>query len=240
MFPLPMTHCIRTALRILVFLCLFASSGQAQPISPPTQDILQNIPTRNKVLIYNDLMQPSNGLFNVYKQLQITFVGLYNTSQPFKLDDYYLGQVWFDQTGISHVLLPPYAARYSGTSISPNVSGASWKKGAIDVLSIPIPPELGPIVAVYIDLTTPGNAISWDIDRVVVDGRTFSFANAFGSIAKRYSAHFVLGGSNGDYYAHRPNTWDTSVDFIQKTFTNSKGAGILLPRSLFADAIPCG
>jgi hypothetical protein len=223
------------------------SQATKQAASQAGTQVLTNplliLPTRNRVLIFDNLDQPSNQFATPDKcgnplsqQFTITFVGLQGVSQAYTLNDYYVGQEWLEKDGTTFTIMPPYAGRYSGTSVSPSSPGGPgvFQRGPVDLLNIPIPANIGPIIAVYVDT---GGGVTWKIDKIVADGRTFSFANAAGVIKTRYSGHYVLGGGNGDYHVSRPSTWEANIGVEQCAYYNLGGAGVLLPPDIsFGDS----
>jgi len=58
-----------------------------------------------------------------------------------------------------------------------------------DVHDIPIPYDIGPIVGVVVD---SHSGRKWNLDRIVVDGRSFHFEQADTDYARRFATHFVF------------------------------------------------
>ncbi len=197
--------------------------------APPAQgqywgDQNQNIPetdldfsTRNRVLLYIGDGQPYNSFFNVARRFQIRFVGLNGTSPRYTLVDHYQGQVYFEERNREWGFLePPYATPFSA-GCNPNFRSCTGGTQHVDVLNIPIPSDIGPIVGVVLD--GPGGA--WMIDRLVVDGRTFRMDQAQGPMGIRYSTHFVLGGTNGPYQ----KTWPQGMNARAEQARVAYGSG---------------
>lgn len=183
-----------------------------------------SLPARNRVLIYNNTDQPNNQFANFSQDFAITFIGTGGTSIAYKMDDYYVGQAWLRTDGTASTSFPPYATRYSGT-----LSATIYKHGPVDMLNVPIPANIGPIIGVYINTKV---GLTWKIDKIVADGRTFSFSGSTDPLRDRYSAHYVLGGGN-NAYARRPSTWDSNVAMEQCMANQLGGTSVVLPPDLF-------
>lgn len=170
-----------------------------------------DMPTRNRVVIY---MDPSGEVnqYNGGKPFTIDFVGLYGTSRMrggavntefpqwpgsggLKLLEYYTGMVVYEDEKSTNqaVTVPPESVvlPFSGSMLQ----GEDLEIRTANVFNIPIPDQIGPIVAVTIGT---GGERDLKIDKMLVDGRIFSFQNADGPKYFRMSTHPYLVGYNGE------------------------------------------
>ena len=122
---------------------------------------------------------------------------------------------------------------YSGSTLPNMRETGYWEQGSVDIHDIPIPPRLGPIIAVIID--TPGKYI-WKIDKVVIDGRSFLFDNTSRKMFTRFSTHFVLGGHRGEWPLERPIHFSSTITTLQLGHAPNSNT-IYLPVGLFKDPV---
>lgn len=197
----------------------------------PARDL--DLSPRTRVLIYNNVNQPLDAFAYKGHDFRITFVCVNGTSPEYRMTDYYQAQVWPRKDGTSAIAFPPDVSPFSGSY--PNGTDAGKKyadstTGLIDVLKIPLPPALGPVMAVIIDTATP---VAWKIDKVVADGHTFDFRNTGGVMTKRVSNHFTTGGANYNLN-NGPLTQGTAWSQVARSY--SAFGSVKLPLESFADA----
>lgn len=189
---------------------------------------LTDIPTRNRVLIYNAPDQATQPYGEAAKHFTIQFIGLKGESPQFKLIDYYRGQVFYSgpDEDVSIPLVVPTVLPYSGGQWDDDIHTG------VDVHAIPIPPDIGPVVGILIE--TAGTRV-WKIDKVVADGRTFSFDKAHAPMYTRFSTTYPYGALNGDFQTRNVML---SAAMENATRQYADGGGIFLTSSLFETERP--